>query len=550
MDRRRLIKTGVAASTVAAASPRITFAQTPEASPAAAAMATPVGEIDENGFYPSGDPAVPDAWTKMPEPFKATEGVPGKGSEVTALVMTYNQPPTPKDDNPYWQGLEERLGVTWNPILVPFASYGERAAAEIASGELPDFFYLNPGQTSTPLQRFVLEGAFLDITDYVTGDNLQQYPNLASFPDYMWETAMMNGRIFGVPTPDRRPGRVPGFRIDWSEQLIGKRPENADEAFEVFVAMSKNDPDGNGSDDTWGISKYGTGWDVGLFHQIFNVPPLWRVTDDGTFEVQYGLEEYRQAVEFMRNLYAEGAYHPDAAAMGFEEAQNLFRTGRTGLHNDGSPIYGQNGVLATLRQYQPDARVENLIPFGHDGGQGITYHSAGTFGYTALPYSVTDEERVHELLSILDWFSSPFGSEEWLYKNFGEEGVHFNYNENGFPVGTDALDQQNAGLTGYMGGSIMVNWNADEPELAPLATDEMRAIYELGVDNPARNLYSPSMIENSGIMFQTVTDILNEIVVGRRDLDALDDLYEAWQSNGGEEAAREYEEAWAANQGE
>lgn len=548
MHRRRFMKSS-AAATAGLVLPWGAYAQTPMASPEAAVMATPVGEVQEDGYYPSGDPAVPDAWTKMPEPFKATEGQPGNGGEVTALVMTYSQPPAPKDDNPYWQGLEERLGVTWNPILVPFASYGERAAAEIASGELPDFFYLNPGQTSTPLQRFVLEGAFLDITDYVTGDALQEYPNLASFPDYMWETATMNGRIYGVPTPDRRPGRVPGFRIDWSEQLIGKRPENADEAFEVFVAMSHEDPDGNGSDDTWGISKYGTGWDVGLFHQIFGVPPLWRVTDDGTFEVQYGLEEYRQAVEFMRNLFAEGAYHPDAAAMGFEEAQNLFRTGRTGLHNDGSPIYGQNGVLATLHQYQPDARVENLIPFGHDGGPGITYHSAGTFGYTALPYSITDEERVHELLRILDWFSSPFGSEEWLYKNYGEEGVHFEYNENGFPVGTDALDQQNAGLTGYMGGSIMVNWNADEPELAPLVTDEMRAIYELGVDNPARNLYSPTMIENSGIMFQTVTDILNEIVVGRRDLDALDELYEAWQSNGGEQAAREYEEAWAANQG-
>ena len=548
MQRRRFIQTATAAAASGMVLPRITFAQTPEASSGAVPMATPINEVGSDGHYPSGDPAVPDAWTKMPEPFKATEGKPGSGDEVTALVLTYSQPPAQKKDNPYWQGLEERLGITWTPTLVPFASYGEKVTAVIASGDMPDFFYLNFTQTPAPLQKFVLDGAFLDLTDYLTGDALQEYPNLASFPDYMWESTKMNGRIYGVPTPDRRPGKVPAFRTDWSEILIGKRPENADEAYEALVGMSKNDPDGNGSEDTWGISKYGTGWDVGLFHQMFNVPPLWRVTDDGQFEVQYGLEEYRMAVEFMRKLYEGGAYHPDAAAMGFEEARNLFRTGRTGLHNDGSQIYGPTGALTDIRKYAPDAIVENLIPFNHDGGPGITYHGAGTFGYTAIPYSVEDDDRIRELLRILDWFSSPFGSEEWIYKNYGEEGTHFEYNENGFPVGKDALDQQNGGLTGYMGGSILVNWNADQPELAPLETDEQRAIYEIGVDNPARYLYSPTMIENSGLMFQAVTDILNEIVVGRKDVSAVDELYQAWQDKGGEKAAEEYAEALATNQ--
>ena len=48
-------------------------------------MATPIGEVDENGYYPSGDPAVPDAYTKMPEPFQGTNGTPGSGGTVTAI---------------------------------------------------------------------------------------------------------------------------------------------------------------------------------------------------------------------------------------------------------------------------------------------------------------------------------------------------------------------------------------------------------------------------------------------------------------------------------
>ncbi len=549
-SRRTVARAGVGATFAAALSPRITMGQTPEASPETA-QATPIGEIQDNGHYPSGEPSVPDAWVKMPERFAATDGPPLNGEEVTALVMTYSPPPTSKGDSAYWQGLDERLGGTWSPTLVPHASYGEKASTQIASGDMPDLFYLNYTQTPTPLQKFVQEGAFRDLTDFLTGDELAQYPNLSTFPDYMWESVMMDGKITGVPTPQVRVGQVPMFRVDWSEQLIGKRkPTNAQEMHDVLVAMSLEDPDGNGSEDTWGIAKYGTGWDIGIFHHMFGVPPLWKVDDDGKFIVQYEMEEFRQAMEYMRDLYAAGAYHPDAVSMGFDEARNLFMTGRAGLFNAGGDIYGRNGALAEIQQYQPDAEVENIVPFSADGGPGITYLGSGIFGLTAISYTVEDDDRVRTLLRLLDWFSSPFGSDEWWYKNYGDEGTHHEINENGFPISTDQLDQENAGLTGYMGGSLPVNFNPDEPELAPLRTDLQKEIFELGVINPAANLYSPTFIDSSGQMFQSMFDGLNEIVVGRMDISELDNLVQQWKDQGGEQAAQEYEEAHKANQEE
>ena len=73
-------------------------------------------------------------------------------------------------------------------------------------------------------------------------------------------------------------------------------------------------------------------------------------------------------------------------------------------------------------------------------------------------------------------------------------------------------------------GSLPVNFNPDQPELAPLQTDLQKQIFELGVQNPAANLYSPTFIENSGQMFQSMFDGLNEIVVGRMELSELDRL--------------------------
>lgn len=154
--------------------------------------------------------------------------------------MIYGAPGS-KDGNTYWQGLNERLGVEWNPIQVPNSSYGEKASAIFASGDLPDLIYLNFNQTTTPLQKFVKEGAFVDITDYVTGDNLQKYPNLATFPDYIWDACTTDGRIYGVPCPSGRSGQVAAHRADWVTKLAGKAPTNAQELNDLMVAMAKGD---------------------------------------------------------------------------------------------------------------------------------------------------------------------------------------------------------------------------------------------------------------------------------------------------------------------
>lgn len=175
LGRRGLLKAGAgAAAATAMGGPVRAFAQdsTPATNPA----------VGADGYYPSGIPGIPDAYTQFPEVFTSVDEVPGSGGTITAMVMIYSAPATGMDSNQYWQGLNERLGVSWEPIQVPNASYGEKATAIIASGDMPDMFYLNFNQTLTPLQNFVKEGAFLDLTDYLTGDALQQYPNLAAFP--------------------------------------------------------------------------------------------------------------------------------------------------------------------------------------------------------------------------------------------------------------------------------------------------------------------------------------------------------------------------------
>lgn len=546
IDRRKLLKAAGGLAGAAALGPRITFARQVAATPAAA-VPVAEGTPDANGHYPSGVKGVPDAYTKVPKPFKSVDNVPGSGGKVTAMVMTYSSPPPAKDSNKYWQGLDQRLGVSWEPILVPNSTYGEKATAIIASGDIPDLFYLNFNQTLSPLAKFVQQGAFLDLTPYVTGDALKEYPHLAVMADFMWEATKLDGKIYGVPCPNSPVGQIPFLRNDWSKKLIGGDPTDSKSTHEMLVGMSKSDPDGNGKADTWGLGRYGTTWDMGLMNAIFRVPNNWKV-NDGSFVNMVETDEYRQSVTFMRQLYADGAYHPDSAAMQYEQALQLFQSGRTGLHVDGGAVYGKDGYNETIRKYQPNASVEYLVPYGHDGGKGVTYNLPGIFGFTAIPATVgKDEKRVHELLSIFNWLSAPFGSEEWLFKSHGLEGVHFNYNDAGTPINTDLYDKENGGLTGYIGGSLLVNFVDTQPELGPVMTDIAKKTYAIGIPDPSANLFSPAAIQKGPSSSQVVTDALTSIITGRDDISKLDGMISDWKSRGGDNIRKEYEEAYAKN---
>ena len=74
-----------------------------------------------------------------------------------------------------------------------------------------------------------------------------------------------------------------------------------------------------------------------------------------------------------------------------------------------------------------------LAPPPHDGSGGpVTYNIAGYFGQWCIPAATAgDDAKVEELLRITNYFAAPFGSEEYIFLNFGIEGVHHTLNDDG-----------------------------------------------------------------------------------------------------------------------
>jgi putative aldouronate transport system substrate-binding protein len=541
-SRRTVLRAALGVAGTAAAGATLTS----RAQRVSAARATPPGTpIAASCELPKSSPDVPDAFQCLPDPFQSVAQRPGGGGTVNLFSITYSPPPPPRDENRYWQELERRLGVTWEPNLSPQAEYGQKAAALFAGGDLPDLFYVNPQQDAYPLYDAIDQEAFADLTPYLTGDALQDYPNLAAFPEYLWRNVAIRGSVYGVPRTTSRSGYIPFYRADWAERLGLTTPTNADEAFAWLVALSQGDPDGNGRADTWALSSYGgADWDPSLVAQMFRVPNEWRLNADGTLTSAIETEEYRQAIAYLRRLFEEGVYHPDSAGMTWEDARAAFLAGTTGLFSGGfGPFFGDEGLGAQLRTVVPTARLAGLVPPGHDGGVGVTHSTSGFFGFTAIPAD-RDEGRVRELLRILDYLAAPVGSEEWLFLNYGLEGVHHTVDADGIRQLNERGVRERSHLSWMVTCPYFFYYPTapgDAAEVQRLAAESLA----LGIEDPTAGLYSPTAVEQAAILEQLQTDRVVAIVTGREPLDTLEAFIRDWRDRGGDRIRQEYERALA-----
>ncbi len=550
VSRRKLLRAapaGAAAVAGMTSLPRISFAQdtTPAATPGTTAGGTQVvpGQIQ----YPSGRDGVPDAWLALPEPFISSAGAPGSGGTVRVLTLSYDPPPPGRDSNQFWQELERRLNVTWEVDLVPQPQYGEITSARLAGGDLPDIFYLNPGQNAPQQWQALQQGAFQPLTDYLTGDALQQFPNLAQIPEYVWNNVRFQGEIYGVPaTHSARFGNVPFHRSDWAQTVGMAGAQGPDQVRELLRAVTQNDPNGNGSPDTWGAGRYEGGWlpwDNTLASTMFRVPVDWVLNPDGTLTSMMETEEYRQAVTYMTQLYQDGSFHPDAANMTFASAREAFVGGSTSLHTGGFLAFWlAGGTIAQVKTVNPVATVDPLLPVGMDGQPGVVRNTPGYFGMNAIPASIGDEERVLELLRILDYLASPFGSEEWTFLGYGIEGVHFERSASGDPIVNDLGRQERSGLI-YLMPPLPSLYLPDNPELALSVMDYAVQLIDMGIDPPTRGLFSPTDVEQGPSLAQFGGDSINGIITGRSSLDELDSIVAQWRERGGDQIRTEFQEA-------
>ncbi|MGI8914565.1 MAG: extracellular solute-binding protein [Chloroflexota bacterium] len=487
----------------------------------------------------------PLAWTEIPKPYVTVPNPPGKGGTVTTFQILWGSPPPTMDKNPWWQELNKRLGVTIQPTLVDSPDYAAKLLTLAASGSFPDITWVNftGAGNATGFEKFVAQGAFHDLTSYLTGDALKKFPNLQLLPAVTWTGSSFQGKIYGAPYPIQPAnGQMGMYRKDWAQKLGVDNPKNADDVMRMFVAFSQNDPDGNGKKDTWGIDTL----HANIWNGMFRVPNNWRRNSDGSLTKDLETEEFKTALNFAHTMWTKGAFYPDALTVTPNQWESLYQSGKTGfLVNGGWGNFGgqPNTETYLAKQNNPAANPYPIIMPGHDGGKPAIPLGSASYGFGAIPSSIKDESKIIELLGIMNFIAAPFGSDEFNFIYHGIEGQMFNW-VNGAPVSVTNGNQNWANGMNYLCGTTEVNYYfANQPGEAQLIQQLEADQIQMSVADPTQGLYSPTWVAQGGNLVKMQTDAYNQMVVGNQPISHLDQVISDWKKQGGDQARTEFQQA-------
>jgi len=486
----------------------------------------------------------PIGWTAYPKPYTTIDKPPGTGGNVSTFQILWGSPPPAMAKNPWWQGLNKRLGVTLQPTLAAAQDYGAKLLTLAASGSFPDITYINFSVGGAAgFQRTVSEGAFHDLTQYLSGDGLKEFPNLARIPALTWTGSSFQGKIFGVPYPIQPVNGLLGlYRKDWAEKLGVDNPKSPDEVLEMFKAFRNGDPNGDGKKNTYGMNEFVTG----LWMGMYRAPNNWRLNSDGTLAKDMETDEYKEVIAFTQKLWKAGVIHPDALTLTSNQQEAQYEAGRTGLWLGGGPGWfssGPNSMIRLTKQNDPKANSQPWLPPGHDGGEPAMALGSASYGFGGIPSSIKDEKKVVELIHLMEYWAAPFGSEEFTYIYYGIEGKMFHY-VNGTPVSvTNGPNEWGNGIN-YLCGQTEINYYyPGQPGQVQRIQKYEGELIANATKDPTMGLYSPTWVQKSGTLVQMQSDTFNSIAVGRKPMSYLDEAIQQWKSQGGDTARKEFQDA-------
>ncbi|SER56404.1 carbohydrate ABC transporter substrate-binding protein, CUT1 family (TC 3.A.1.1.-) [Gracilibacillus ureilyticus] len=464
-------------------------------------------------------------------------------NEPQEISMMFNLHVPEVPDKRLEEMLEEATNTKLDIRWVPDNNYAENLNTAIATNNLPDVFLLKD-VTLDQQKEAVRDGQYWEIGPY-----LEEFPNLSKLnPDILKNTSI-DGKIYTLYAgrPLSRQGLI--YRKDWADNLGLDTPTNLDELYEMMRAFTEDDPDGNGKDDTIGLTDreiLGTFENFATWH---GAPNNWG-EKDGELLPQFMFPEYREAMDYFKSLFDNGYINKDAPVTSKTDQQELLKNGTAGVYI--GTMGDVEGMYKDAVAINPDVvlDVHNYIE-GPDG----EYRTRSIPGYGSMlifpKAAIEDEEELRGVLSFFDYLMSPEGSNLLIW---GVEGEHHEVIDGKAQVieeNKEKFDREILPYTPLEIGEPATNGRyTGHFEYEPRAKAE--ELYEDNnnylVADPTAALDSATWANTSETLTQIMEDATYQYFLGQIDSDGFDQAIEKWKEAGGAQVIEEYNEQWKAQQ--
>ncbi|MEU3173150.1 extracellular solute-binding protein [Streptomyces sp. NPDC007000] len=448
----------------------------------------------------------------------------GKGSRITVMSPFWGSPP--KGGNAYYRAMNDLIGVDVVWQNQDGNTYDQKLGAVLASSDVPDVVVV-PGWNMTGKIPSAVIGKFADLGPYLSGDAVKDYPNLAAIPTDAWQRSIFGGKLRGLPMPSSYvTGIVPLYRQDIFEKEGYEVPRSCDE----FMALAKDATNARAKrwaclDMKWtAFNAFGvlSGEEKSLGWNQADGKLLYRIETD----------EYLEALEWTRKLFAAGVVHPDAK-LGKSNATDpgpKFAAGEFLIYNqDSSQWWSRTAEQATQN---PDFKIWGMDIFGHDGGDPTLWakNPAGIFAFVNKKAS---EAVIRDVLALANVTAAPYGTKEYMLTNYGVEGTHYTVKD-GVPTKNDQ------GNIDVMNAYVMVASPAAtiaHPDFPEVAKGQVEWQQRMGAFTRKSSFYGmqitePTRYTNLSNDFEQLED---DVIRGRKKISDVQQAVSDWKSRGGDE---------------
>ncbi|WP_081418811.1 extracellular solute-binding protein [Paenibacillus sp. Leaf72] len=243
-------------------------------------------------------------------------------------VMTKPNDGTVASPMPLLKYMQENMNVDVRLQLADPEFYKEKTTVLFAAGDPASIMLLeDPYQYNDEL----LESLAVDLTK-----QLDAYPRLKALAgNNALGGRVINGKLYGIARPgDQHDAPFPAIRQDWLDKLNLAQPKTMDELYEVLKQFTFNDPDGNGKQDTIGLSGYTFAAGLGTLtwvEQAFTGSPDRFSMKDGKLIDHAAAPEQAQALKWLAHAYRDGLVDKEFAVRTGEQTQDRLSENLTGL---------------------------------------------------------------------------------------------------------------------------------------------------------------------------------------------------------------------------
>ncbi|MGI5458394.1 extracellular solute-binding protein [Streptomyces sp. CA-249302] len=446
----------------------------------------------------------------------------GKGGKVTVMSPFWGSPP--KQDNAYYKAMNDLIGVDVVWQNQDGNTYDQKLGAVLASSEVPDVVVV-PGWNMGGKIPTAIISKFADLGPYLAGDKVKDYPNLAAIPTDAWRRCIFGGKLRGLPMPASYVTNiVPFYRKDIFDKEGYELPRSADE----FLSLAKEIT--NAKAKRWAcMDMKWTAWQMFSVLSGSEKPLGWNLVD-GKLVNRIETQEYLEAIEWARKLFAAGVVHPDSMlGKNAPDPGPKFAAGEFLIYaQDISQWYSRTAEQATQN---PDFKIGGMDVYAHDGGDPQVWaeQPAGIFAFINKKAS---ESVIHDALAVANVTAAPYGTKEYMATDYGVEGTHYTV-KNGVPTKTTQGNNEVINAYVMIASPASTLAHPDFPEVvkAQVAWQQRMGSFTKKSSFFGQMITEPSRYTNLMNDFEQLED---DITRGRKKISDMQQAVSDWKSKGGD----------------